>query len=145
MDLEFNTSLSVSMKANTEDANICFYPYSDFQHKITVQASPSHDRRRSVLSSGSSPPTSPPMLPRLRAIQREHLTRTRVAVVVGGGSKGMYSFEMSNTVTPAEGCTAWGRSTGVQQDDEEAERKGSRKKGRCRGCGPHREHSADAR
>lgn len=44
----------------------------DFQHKITVQASPSHDRRRSLLSSGSSPQTSPPMLPRLRAIQRKH-------------------------------------------------------------------------
>ena len=51
--------------------------FLDFQHKITVQASPSHDRRRSLLSSGSSPPTSPPILPRLRAIQRrthEHLT-----------------------------------------------------------------------
>lgn len=43
----------------------------DFQHKITVQASPSHDRRRSLLSSGSSPQSSPPILPRLRAIQRK--------------------------------------------------------------------------
>uniref|UniRef100_A0A665VS42 Mitogen-activated protein kinase kinase kinase n=1 Tax=Echeneis naucrates TaxID=173247 RepID=A0A665VS42_ECHNA len=53
-----------------KDGNRISLP-SDFQHKITVQASPSHDRRRSLLSSGSSPPTSPPMLPRLRAIQRE--------------------------------------------------------------------------
>lgn len=56
---------------------ICIFwnPHLDFQHKITVQASPSHDRRRSLLSSSSSPPTSPPMLPRLRAIQRKkHLT-----------------------------------------------------------------------
>ncbi|KAM3871491.1 mitogen-activated protein kinase kinase kinase 9 [Diretmus argenteus] len=90
---------------------------SDFQHKITVQASPSHDRRRSLLGSGSSPPSSPPMLPRLRAIQ----------------------------LTPGEGCIAWGRNTGFQQDEEEEERKGSRKKGRSRGgSGPYREHSADA-
>ncbi|KAI3367460.1 hypothetical protein L3Q82_026317 [Scortum barcoo] len=98
-----------------KDGNRISLP-SDFQHKITVQASPSHDRRRSLLSSGSSPQTSPPMLPRLRAIQ----------------------------LTPGEGCTAWGRSTGFQQDDDEGERKGSRKKGRSRGCGPYREHSADA-
>ncbi|KAJ7988752.1 hypothetical protein DPEC_G00312480 [Dallia pectoralis] len=41
---------------------------SDFQHKITVQASPSHDRCKSYLG---TPPTSPqvPLLPRLRAIQ----------------------------------------------------------------------------
>uniref|UniRef100_A0A3Q2WU68 Mitogen-activated protein kinase kinase kinase n=1 Tax=Haplochromis burtoni TaxID=8153 RepID=A0A3Q2WU68_HAPBU len=56
-----------------KDGNRISLP-SDFQHKITVQASPSHDRRRSLLSSGSSPPTSPPMLPRLRAIQRKHNT-----------------------------------------------------------------------
>uniref|UniRef100_A0A673M239 Mitogen-activated protein kinase kinase kinase n=1 Tax=Sinocyclocheilus rhinocerous TaxID=307959 RepID=A0A673M239_9TELE len=42
---------------------------SDFQHKITVQASPSLDRRRSLLGSNSTPPNSPPVLPRLRAIQ----------------------------------------------------------------------------
>ncbi|KAE8290267.1 Mitogen-activated protein kinase kinase kinase 9 [Larimichthys crocea] len=95
-----------------KDGNRISLP-SDFQHKITVQASPSHDRRRSLLSSGSSPQTSPPMLPRLRAIQ----------------------------LTPGEGCTAWGR---FQQDEEDDERKGSRKKGRSRGCGPYREHSADA-
>uniref|UniRef100_A0A671XE72 Mitogen-activated protein kinase kinase kinase n=1 Tax=Sparus aurata TaxID=8175 RepID=A0A671XE72_SPAAU len=98
-----------------KDGNRISLP-SDFQHKITVQASPSHDRRRSLLSSGSSPQTSPPILPRLRAIQ----------------------------LTPGEGCTAWGRTTGFLQDDEESERKGSRKKGRSRGCGPQREHSADA-
>ncbi|XP_021177021.2 mitogen-activated protein kinase kinase kinase 9 isoform X1 [Fundulus heteroclitus] len=51
-----------------KDGNRISLP-SDFQHKITVQASPSHDHRRSLLSSGSSPPTSPLMLPRLRAIQ----------------------------------------------------------------------------
>lgn len=85
---------------------------SDFQHKITVQASPSLDRRRSVLGS-SSPPTSPPVLPRLRAIQ----------------------------LTPADG-QAWSRNAAFQLDEEE-ERKSSRKKGRTRSSGTHREHSAD--
>ncbi|XP_003962417.2 mitogen-activated protein kinase kinase kinase 9 [Takifugu rubripes] len=98
-----------------KDGNRISLP-SDFQHKITVQASPSHERRRSLLSSGSSPPTSPALLPRLRAIQ----------------------------LTPREGCMAWCRSPGLQQDEEEDERKGSRKKGRSRKGGPYREHSADA-
>lgn len=40
---------------------------------------------------------------------------------------------------------AWCRSTGLQQDEEEDERTGSRKKGRSRRCGPYREHSADSR
>ncbi|XP_055281771.1 mitogen-activated protein kinase kinase kinase 21 isoform X3 [Moschus berezovskii] len=43
---------------------------SDFQHKITVQASPNLDKRRSLNSSSSSPPSSPTVIPRLRAIQR---------------------------------------------------------------------------
>uniref|UniRef100_H3DPV2 Mitogen-activated protein kinase kinase kinase n=1 Tax=Tetraodon nigroviridis TaxID=99883 RepID=H3DPV2_TETNG len=94
-----------------KDGNRISLP-SDFQHKITVQASPSHERRRSLLSSGSSPPTSPALLPRLRAIQ----------------------------LAPREGCLAWCRST----EEEEDERRGSRKKGRSRRCGPYREHSADA-
>ncbi|KAM9787797.1 mitogen-activated protein kinase kinase kinase 9 [Syngnathus typhle] len=55
-------------RLKVKDGNRISLPL-DFQHKITVQASPSHDRRRSLLSSGSSPPTSPPLLPRLRAIQ----------------------------------------------------------------------------
>lgn len=44
---------------------------ADFQHKITVQASPSMDKRRSLNSTSSSPPSSPTLIPRLRAIQRE--------------------------------------------------------------------------
>ncbi|MGH0131536.1 UNVERIFIED_CONTAM: hypothetical protein FKN15_046693 [Acipenser sinensis] len=42
---------------------------SDFQHKITVQASPTLDRRKSLMGSSSSPPASPTIIPRLRAIQ----------------------------------------------------------------------------
>ncbi|KAF3845293.1 hypothetical protein F7725_008456 [Dissostichus mawsoni] len=48
------------------------------------------------------------------------------------------------SVTPREGYSAWGRSAGVQLEEEEGERKGSRKKGRSHNCGPYREHSADA-
>ncbi|XP_035240538.1 LOW QUALITY PROTEIN: mitogen-activated protein kinase kinase kinase 9 [Anguilla anguilla] len=83
-----------------KDGNRISLP-SDFQHKITVQASPSVDRRRSMMGSSSSPPTTPPLLPRLRAIQ----------------------------LTPGESGKAWGRNAAFQQDEEE-ERKGSRKKGR---------------
>ncbi|KAK7904564.1 hypothetical protein WMY93_017171 [Mugilogobius chulae] len=97
-----------------KDGNRISLP-SDFQHKITVQASPSHDRRRSLLSSSSSPPTSPPVLPRLRAIQ----------------------------LTPGDGCTAFYRSTSLSHEEDEGVKRGSRKKGRCRGSGAQREHSAD--
>ncbi|XP_048831441.1 mitogen-activated protein kinase kinase kinase 9 [Brienomyrus brachyistius] len=72
---------------------------SDFQHKITVQASPTLDHRRSLISSSSSPPTSPPLLPRLRAIQ----------------------------LTPAGVHKARGR-TSVFQPDEDDEKKGPRRK-----------------
>ncbi|MFT7801742.1 mitogen-activated protein kinase kinase kinase 9-like [Arapaima gigas] len=77
---------------------------SDFQHKITVQASPSVDRRRSLIGSSSSPPNSPPLLPRLRAIQ----------------------------LTPGDTGKAWGRNV-VFQPDEEDERKGFRRKSRAWG------------
>uniref|UniRef100_A0A4W4DPX2 Mitogen-activated protein kinase kinase kinase n=1 Tax=Electrophorus electricus TaxID=8005 RepID=A0A4W4DPX2_ELEEL len=87
---------------------------SDFQHKITVQASPNLDRRRSLLGSSSTPPSSPPVLPRLRAIQ----------------------------LAPGVRGQGWSRNAAFQLDEEE-ERKSSRKKGRARGTGPLREHSAD--
>ncbi|XP_042625218.1 mitogen-activated protein kinase kinase kinase 9-like [Cyprinus carpio] len=74
---------------------------SDFQHKITVQASPSLDRRWSLLGSNSTPPNSPSVLPRLRAIK----------------------------LTPGVGGQAWGHNAAFQYDEEE-ERKTSRKKGR---------------
>ncbi|XP_036397649.1 mitogen-activated protein kinase kinase kinase 9 [Megalops cyprinoides] len=99
-----------------KDGNRISLP-SDFQHKITVQASPTLDRRRSLMGSSSSPPTSPPLLPRLRAIQ----------------------------LTPGEGGKAWGRNAAFQQDEEE-ERKGPRRKGRAWGSGSHcsqDQHSTD--
>lgn len=114
--------------------------FKDFQHKITVQASPSHDRRRSLLSSGSSPPTSPPLLPRLRAIQRMILIHTNhpFKKKKNFDSKCSTATFIFSSVTCGGG---WARSAG----EDEVERRGSRKKGRTRVCGPQREHSADAR
>ncbi|XP_064421285.1 mitogen-activated protein kinase kinase kinase 9 [Latimeria chalumnae] len=92
-------------KLKLRDGNRISLP-SDFQHKITVQASPTLDKRKSLMSSTSSPPASPTIIPRLRAIQ----------------------------LTSGEGNKTWGRSSGVQREDcEEGERKGQKKKGRTWG------------
>ncbi|XP_058525339.1 mitogen-activated protein kinase kinase kinase 21 isoform X1 [Ochotona princeps] len=74
---------------------------SDFQHKITVQASPNLDKRRSLNSSGSSPPSSPTMLPRLRAIQ----------------------------LTSDESNKTWGRNTVFRQEEFEDVKRNFKKKG----------------
>ncbi|KAF6073521.1 mitogen-activated protein kinase kinase kinase 21 [Phyllostomus discolor] len=74
---------------------------SDFQHKITVQASPNLDKRRSLNSSGSSPPSSPTMIPRLRAIQ----------------------------LTSDESNKTWGRNTVCRQEEFEDVKRNFRKKG----------------
>ncbi|XP_042302499.1 mitogen-activated protein kinase kinase kinase 21 isoform X2 [Sceloporus undulatus] len=74
---------------------------SDFQHKITVQASPNLDKRRSLNSNSSSPPSSPPMLPRLRAIQ----------------------------LTSDESNRTWGRSTACHQEEFEDVKRSFKKKG----------------
>lgn len=42
-----------------------------FEHKITVQASPSVDKRKTQGSESTTPPASPGVIPRLRAIRRE--------------------------------------------------------------------------
>ncbi|XP_023375544.1 mitogen-activated protein kinase kinase kinase 21 [Pteropus vampyrus] len=76
---------------------------SDFQHKITVQASPSVDRRRH--SRSSSPPSSPSVLPRLRAIQ----------------------------LTSDESNKTWGRNTVCRQEEFEDVKRNFKKKGRTWG------------
>ncbi|XP_024894840.1 mitogen-activated protein kinase kinase kinase 21 isoform X1 [Pteropus alecto] len=76
---------------------------SDFQHKITVQASPSVDRRRH--SHSSSPPSSPSVLPRLRAIQ----------------------------LTSDESSKTWGRNTVCRQEEFEDIKRNFKKKGRTWG------------
>ncbi|XP_054568921.1 mitogen-activated protein kinase kinase kinase 21 isoform X1 [Eptesicus fuscus] len=74
---------------------------SDFQHKITVQASPNLDKRRSLNSSGSSPPSSPTVIPRLRAIQ----------------------------LTSDESNRTWGRNTVCRQEEFEDVRRNFKRRG----------------
>ncbi|NXL13923.1 M3K21 kinase, partial [Setophaga kirtlandii] len=74
---------------------------SDFQHKITVQASPNLDKRRSLNSNSSSPSSSPTIIPRLRAIQ----------------------------LTSDESNRTWGRSTTYHQEEFEDVKRNFRKKG----------------
>ncbi|XP_045392970.1 mitogen-activated protein kinase kinase kinase 21 [Lemur catta] len=74
---------------------------SDFQHKITVQASPNLDKRRSLHSSSSSPPSSPTVIPRLRAIQ----------------------------LTSDESNKTWGRNAVFRQEEFEDVKRNFKKKG----------------
>ncbi|XP_026525226.1 mitogen-activated protein kinase kinase kinase 21 isoform X2 [Notechis scutatus] len=83
-----------------KDGNRISLP-SDFQHKITVQASPNIDKRRSLQSNSSSPPSSPPIIPRLRAIQ----------------------------LTSDESNQTWGRSTAYHQEEFEEVKRSFKKKG----------------
>lgn len=81
---------------------------SDFQHKITVQASPTLDKRRSSDSRLCSPPGSPLMLPRLRAIQltSDESNKTRGRNVVFRQE----DFEDAKRSFKKKGCT-WGPSS----------------------------------
>ncbi|OPJ72737.1 mitogen-activated protein kinase kinase kinase MLK4-like [Patagioenas fasciata monilis] len=74
---------------------------SDFQHKITVQASPNLDKRRSFNSNSSSPSSSPTIIPRLRAIQ----------------------------LTSDESNRTWGRSTAYHQEEFEDVKRSVKKRG----------------
>ncbi|GAB1293815.1 Mitogen-activated protein kinase kinase kinase 21 [Apodemus speciosus] len=81
---------------------------SDFQHKITVQASPTLDKRRSSDSRLCSPPGSPLMLPRLRAIQltSDESNKTRGRNMVFRQE----DFEDAKRSFKKKGCT-WGPSS----------------------------------
>ncbi|XP_051867600.1 mitogen-activated protein kinase kinase kinase 21 isoform X2 [Pristis pectinata] len=88
-----------------KDGNRISLP-SDFQHKITVQASPTLDKRKSLNGSSCSPPSSPTIIPRLRAIQ----------------------------LTLDESNRTWGKSTVYRQEDyDEDVQKACKKKGRTWG------------
>ncbi|GAB5572990.1 mitogen-activated protein kinase kinase kinase 9 isoform X2 [Prionailurus iriomotensis] len=88
-----------------KDGNRISLP-SDFQHKFTVQASPTMDKRKSLTNSRSSPPASPTIIPRLRAIQ----------------------------LTPGESSKTWGRNSVVPKEEgEEEEKRAPKKKGRTWG------------
>ncbi|KAK3549298.1 hypothetical protein QTP70_034510 [Hemibagrus guttatus] len=70
------------------DSNSISLP-SDFEHKITVQASPSVDKRKSQGSESTTPPASPGVIPRLRAIR----------------------------LTPSDGRNTWGRTAVCKKED----------------------------
>uniref|UniRef100_A0A8B9JA03 Mitogen-activated protein kinase kinase kinase 10 n=1 Tax=Astyanax mexicanus TaxID=7994 RepID=A0A8B9JA03_ASTMX len=63
------------------DSNSISLP-SDFEHKITVQASPSVDKRKTQGSESTTPPASPGVIPRLRAIRCEylHITPSTISI-----------------------------------------------------------------
>ncbi|XP_045702752.1 mitogen-activated protein kinase kinase kinase 10 isoform X3 [Phyllostomus hastatus] len=85
---------------------------SGFEHKITVQASPTLDKRKG--SDGASPPASPSIIPRLRAI--------RLTPVDGGGGG-------SSSGSSSGGSGTWGRSGPPKKE----ELVGGKKKGRTWG------------
>ncbi|XP_041738014.2 mitogen-activated protein kinase kinase kinase 21-like [Coregonus clupeaformis] len=86
---------------NLNDGNRISLP-SDFQHNITVQASPSMDRRS---LNNTSPPSSPTLIPCLRAIQ----------------------------LTLDESNRTWGRSTIYKPEEFDDVKMGIKKKGRTWG------------
>nr|NWX16699.1 M3K21 kinase [Aegotheles bennettii] len=85
---------------------------SDFQHKITVQASPNLDKRRSLNSNSSSPSSSPTIIPRLRAIQ---LIQN--------------DCECFKSLTSDESNRTWGRSTTYHQEEFEDVKRSFKKRG----------------
>ncbi|XP_008122413.2 mitogen-activated protein kinase kinase kinase 21 isoform X1 [Anolis carolinensis] len=113
---------------------------SDFQHKITVQASPNLDKRRSLNSNSSSPPSSPPIIPRLRAIQLISNTDSNTA---NGQRNSIYVYHqevditseyeppsgIKKKVTSDESNRTWGRSTACHQEEFEDVKRSFKKKG----------------
>ncbi|XP_069764288.1 mitogen-activated protein kinase kinase kinase 10 [Narcine bancroftii] len=71
---------------------------SGFEHKITVQASPTVDKRKGQGADGLSPPGSPLVIPRLRAIR----------------------------LTPGEGSQTWGRTAVYKREEFEGHKKKGR-------------------
>ncbi|XP_034463943.1 mitogen-activated protein kinase kinase kinase 21 isoform X2 [Hippoglossus hippoglossus] len=119
-----------------KDGNRISLP-SDFQHKITVQASPSMDKRRSLHSTSSSPPSSPTLIPRLRAIQlTSYMPRDSLYVYqqdVDLTSELTVFSELGSKVTQDESNRTWGRSTLFRPEEFDDVKKGIKKKGRTWG------------
>ncbi|XP_053830306.1 mitogen-activated protein kinase kinase kinase 21 isoform X2 [Vidua macroura] len=113
---------------------------SDFQHKITVQASPNLDKRRSLNSNSSSPSSSPTIIPRLRAIQLIQKKDTHTA---NGRRNSVYVYQQDvditseyelpcgimKKVTSDESNRTWGRSTTYHQEEFEDVKRNFKKKG----------------
>ncbi|XP_019715857.1 mitogen-activated protein kinase kinase kinase MLK4 isoform X1 [Hippocampus comes] len=114
-----------------KDGNRISLP-SDFQHKITVQASPSMDKRRSLHSTSSSPPSSPTLIPRLRAIQLTSPVQ-RNALFVYQQDVDLTSELSGCGVTQDESNRTWGRSAPLRPEEFDDLRRGIKKKGRTWG------------
>ncbi|XP_062429670.1 mitogen-activated protein kinase kinase kinase 21 [Rhea pennata] len=121
---------------------------SDFQHKITVQASPNLDKRRSLNSNSSSPSSSPTIIPRLRAIQLISKTDTHTT---NGRRNSVYVYQqdvditseyelpsevmkkgkisLCFKVTSDESNRTWGRSTTCHQEEFEDVKRNFKKRG----------------
>ncbi|XP_062497946.1 mitogen-activated protein kinase kinase kinase 21 isoform X1 [Pezoporus occidentalis] len=113
---------------------------SDFQHKITVQASPNLDKRRSLNSNSSSPSSSPTIIPRLRAIQLIPKTDTHTT---NGRRNSVYVYQQDvditsecelpigvmKKVTSDESNRTWGRSTTYHQEEFEDVKRSFKKRG----------------
>ncbi|XP_061646874.1 mitogen-activated protein kinase kinase kinase 21 isoform X2 [Phyllopteryx taeniolatus] len=114
-----------------KDGNRISLP-SDFQHKITVQASPSMDKRRSLHSTSSSPPSSPTLIPRLRAIQLTYPV-PRDTLFVYQQDVDLTSELSGLGVTQDESNRTWGRGAPLRPEDFDDMRRGIKKKGRTWG------------
>ncbi|KAM7119854.1 mitogen-activated protein kinase kinase kinase 21 isoform 3-T3 [Ciconia maguari] len=121
---------------------------SDFQHKITVQASPNLDKRRSLNSNSSSPSSSPTIIPRLRAIQ---LIPKTVTHTTNGRRNSVYVYQqdvditseyelpsgvmkkgkisLCFKVTSDESNRTWGRSATYHQEEFEDVKRSFKKRG----------------
>ncbi|XP_058136230.1 mitogen-activated protein kinase kinase kinase 10 isoform X2 [Dasypus novemcinctus] len=96
---------------------------SGFEHKITVQASPTLDKRKG--SDGASPPASPSIIPRLRAIRLTPMDGGGGSGGGGGGSSG----GSGNSSGGSGSSGTWGRSGPPKKE----ELVGGKKKGRTWG------------
>lgn len=106
-----------------------------FEHKITVQASPKVDKRKTQGSESTTPPASPGVIPRLRAIRCKckHLKWAQTSLHVWL----TWPFFFFTSVTPTDGSKTWGRSAVCKKEDLTS----SKKKGRT--WGPSSTHQKE--
>ncbi|XP_044524532.1 mitogen-activated protein kinase kinase kinase 10 [Gracilinanus agilis] len=89
-----------------------------FEHKITVQASPTTlDKRKGLGPEGVSPPASPSIIPRLRAIRLTPIESTSGGSGAGGGTWGRSgALKKEELVTGKKKGRTWGPSSTLQKE-----------------------------
>uniref|UniRef100_A0A4W6CNH5 mitogen-activated protein kinase kinase kinase n=1 Tax=Lates calcarifer TaxID=8187 RepID=A0A4W6CNH5_LATCA len=142
------------------DSNCISLP-SGFEHKITVQASPSVDKRKTQGSESTTPPASPGVIPRLRAIRCECKYPESESELCNVGECVLYAYALIRhrkintckgilerlkivshcsycpSVTPSDGSKTWGRSAVCKKEDLTT----NKKKGRT--WGPSSTHQRE--